>query len=162
MTPSGRERAGDFLIGLGVGLILASLPFFHASRVPPESRVIQAARELGMIFPEEFPLVEEARSGPGVPGPAAPETGSDRNGPPAPPAETGEPEPQPVVVVVQPGMAAWEIGEALVRAKVVGSLQEFLAAVRRADAARRIRPGRYEIPPGEDPDRIVKRLTGGA
>lgn len=53
-----RERLADFLLGLGVGLIIGSLPFVPGRRAAPESHVIEAARKLGMVFPEELPLLE--------------------------------------------------------------------------------------------------------
>lgn len=71
------------------------------------------------------------------------------------------PEGEQAVVTIDQGESAQQIGEALVEARLVGSADEFVSAVKQRDVAAALIPGTYSFQGGATLDSILQALTTG-
>lgn len=121
-----------FVLGLGSGLILASL-ILGASQKPPSEREIKlAAEKLGMVMREEI----------------------------APQDEPKERVVERVVLTVPTGIGWSDVAQALERAGLIKDRASFLAGIKDKKVGSGLRAGVYILEAGLPEADIVDRLTG--
>lgn len=131
----------NFLLGVGCGILLALVVLaaeLPRERTEPPSReqLVAAARQLGMVFPEE---VETAQ-------PSAP----------APPVAD-----QAKTVIIPAGATANEIAALLQNAGLIENDDSFLARIRERQAVSRLKPGQYRFTEKPNLDQIIDQLIAG-
>ncbi|PKM47594.1 MAG: hypothetical protein CVV03_02335 [Firmicutes bacterium HGW-Firmicutes-8] len=150
----------DFLLGVGIGLIISAvlISFFSPVELTDEEIIAKAAK-LGMVLPNEGSSKTAA----------SPVKAQDKTQDKAPVKETVESKPplqQPtgeiskVQITVTSGMGSETIARILEEKGVVKDRDEFLDVVTAHKAHTRFRNGTFSLPVGGDMDDIVKILTG--
>jgi hypothetical protein len=150
-------KYNQFLFGLGLGLIIASLlilPTLFKSSQPAKTEIERMARELGMVYREEvlvFPGEEKAQP-------------EEKNGPGQQAMESEKevptkPEAQTIAVEIVPGTSPEEMARLLKEKRVISDAGAFLARVYELKLEKKLRAGTYNFQVDTPAEEVIRTLA---
>ncbi len=145
----------DFLLGLGIGLIISAVlvSFFDSPQLS-DQEIISRAAKLGMVQPgSRTSQASTSRQVYQNPGLSSPVVGEQTVPPPAGPKSS-------IQVTVTSGMGSETIARILEEKGAIRDRQQFLKVVTEHQAHTRFRNGTFTIPVGGKMEEILKILTG--